>query len=150
MLYSETENLNIDIIINKQDLQGGRSSSQSNMFNKKLNISNKSIHLELQTEIIEQIKGGFPRIKICDEEFIKKITERKPREFNSKNIISIKEMISHKKSNIINILDRDYGLDSKLNIVYNNSDYDKINGFDIDIISKKYNKKLKNKIYNIL
>jgi hypothetical protein len=29
-------------------------------------------------QISETIKGGFPRIKICDKEFIKKINERKP------------------------------------------------------------------------
>ena len=46
----------------------------------------------------ETIKGGFPRIKICDKEFIRKINERKPREFSNKDILKIKDILDKKKN----------------------------------------------------
>ena len=46
---------------------------------------------------INVIKGGFPRIKICDNEITKKILEKKPREFSHQKIISIKDMLKMKK-----------------------------------------------------
>ena len=48
---------------------------------------------------INTIKGGFPRIKICDNEITKKILEKKPREFSNNKIMSIKDMLKMKKKN---------------------------------------------------
>jgi hypothetical protein len=91
---------------------------------------------------IELIKGGFPRIKICDNEITKKITEKKQREFSNKNIISIKDMISSKKSEFLldlitepNIfVNKEIGKD--LNLVNLESDK-KINNISIDVIIGK-------------
>jgi hypothetical protein len=47
------------------------------------------------------IKGGFPPVKICDDEFLKKYEDRKPREFSNKNIISIKDMLASKKKEVL-------------------------------------------------
>jgi hypothetical protein len=89
-------------------------------------------------EFGELIKGGFPRIRICDEEFLRKIDERKPREFSNDKIISIKQLLEKKKTQIedpfINIAE-------SLNIISGGEDTSrskKINGISIDaIIGKK-------------
>ena len=95
---------------------------------------------------LDLVKGGFPRIKICDNEIVQKIINKKPREFSNKNIMSIKEMINSKKSeqeSIIDliidqpniIIDRESG--SHLNII-NDSQYSKkINNIPIDFIVGK-------------
>lgn len=87
----------------------------------------------------DKIQGGFPRIIICDQEFIQKINSRKPREFSNKDVLTIKEIIQSKKTeplfdilsdtNNINIDDMNGGnIDKKK----------KINGVSIEsIIGKK-------------
>jgi len=105
--------------------------------------NNKKIFLN-GGDNIELIKGGFPRIKICDSEIIKKITEKKKREFSNKNIISIKDMINSKKSeslSLINLItepnifiNKEIGKD--LNLVNLESEK-KINNISIDIIIGK-------------
>lgn len=82
----------------------------------------------------ELIKGGFPRIRICDEEFLRRLNDRKPREFSNKEILPIKQLLERKKSEPLfdsiettNII-IDGGSDNKK----------KINGISIDaIIGKK-------------
>jgi len=74
---------------------------------------------------VEQIKGGFPRIRICDEEFVKKINERKPREFSKKDVLTIKEIIKSKRNeqlfdlldspNITNVIDGGNETNKKIN-----------------------------------
>ena len=91
-------------------------------------------------QISETIKGGFPRIKICDKEFIKKINERKPTEFSNKNILKIKDILEKKKNiqevnPLFNLL-----TDSTENEVIISGGFktEKINGISIDtIIGKK-------------
>jgi hypothetical protein len=94
-------------------------------------------------QISETIKGGFPRIKICDKEFIKKINERRPREFSNTNILKIKDILEKKKNiqeinPLFNLLS-----DSTENVVVisggdNEKKNKKINGISIDtIIGKK-------------
>jgi CO dehydrogenase/acetyl-CoA synthase alpha subunit len=51
------------------------------------------------TKPLDLVKGGFPRIKICDNKIVQNIINKRPREFSNKNIMSIKEMINSKKSN---------------------------------------------------
>jgi hypothetical protein len=135
------------------------------MKNNKL-IQNKKINEETikfggnSENNIDVIKGGFPRIKICDNEIAKKILEKKPREFNNKKIMSIKDMLNIKKSDSIidlitepNIfINKQIGINdnSMLNIIHDESEK-KINNISIDLIigksmSKKNKKLKKNKI----
>jgi hypothetical protein len=84
----------------------------------------------------ETIKGGFPRIKICDKEFIKKINERKPREFSNKDILKIKDILDKKKNTpeinpLFNIF-----VDSPDDVVISGGENNnkQINGISIDTI----------------
>jgi len=89
---------------------------------------------------IELIKGGFPRIKKCDLEFIKKLTEKKPREFSNTKIMSIKEIIKAKKNDsIINLItEPNIFINKDINKLDINSNIKKINNISIDaIIGKK-------------
>jgi hypothetical protein len=103
--------------------------------------NNKNIFLNGGNNI-ELVKGGFPRIKICDNEIIKKITEKKQREFSNKNIISIKDMINSKKSeSLIDLITEPNIFINKenrknLNLVNLESEK-KINNISIDIIIGK-------------
>jgi hypothetical protein len=82
----------------------------------------------------EFIKGGFPRIKICDKDFIKKLNERKPREFSSKDILRIKDIMSAKKSEPL----FDLMTESPNIVVEGDSEFKQINGISIKtIIGKK-------------
>jgi hypothetical protein len=82
----------------------------------------------------EFIKGGFPRIKICDDAFIKKIKERKPREFNRGNILRIKDIIATKKEDSL----FDLMTESPTLIIEGDAEFKKINGISIEtIIGKK-------------
>lgn len=102
-----------------------------------IDIDNKS-NIQLggnDKELGELIKGGFPRIRICDTEFVRKLNEHKPREFSNKNILSIKEIISLKKNEPL----FDTITDTP-NVIVNGGDFDnrKINGISINsIIGKK-------------
>ena len=84
---------------------------------------------------INTIKGGFPRIKICDTEITKKILEKKPREFSHNKIMSIKDMLKLKKkiepsySSLLNITN------DTMNIIPGPES--KINGVSIDLITGK-------------
>ncbi len=69
------------------------------------------------SETVERVKGGFPRIKICDEEFIRKINERKPREFSKTDILPIKEILKTKKNDINNDKDLFNLIDSPSSII---------------------------------
>ena len=120
----------------------------STIFDRRISIGGNS------ENTIDIIKGGFPRIKICDDEITKKILEKKPREFNNKTIMSIKDMLNTKKSDSIidlitepNIfIDKEIGNDNEsiLNIIYNENEK-KINNISIDLIMGKSMSK-KNKI----
>lgn len=94
-------------------------------------------------QVNESIKGGFPRIKICDEEFIRKINERKPREFSNKDVLTIKEIIKLKKTEPL----FDFLTESVQPVNIDSSTMTggtekKINGISIDtIIGKKFSKK---------
>ena len=93
---------------------------------------------------INIIKGGFPRIKICDTEITKKILEKKPREFSHNKIMSIKDMLKLKKkiepsSNIFNNIN---SINEDINIIEDNAN---INGISIDLITGKSKSK---KLFN--
>ena len=99
------------------------------------------------SQIDSIIKGGFPRIKICDIEITKKILEKKPREFSNNKIISIKDMLKMKKKTetslnllsdpqIINGLQSNFVSDNEImNIIKDTND--EINGISIDLITGK-------------
>jgi hypothetical protein len=85
----------------------------------------------------EFIKGGFPRIKICDENFIKKINDRKQKQFSSKTIMKISEIMSAKTNDTTSLFD--FMTDTPTVIMENNDDLKQINGISIDtIIGKKF------------
>ena len=96
---------------------------------------------------INTIKGGFPRIKICDNEITKKILEKKPREFSNNKIMSIKDMLKMKKKtessfNLLsssNIISGFQSNNEIMNIIKDTND--EINGISIDLITGK-NKQL--------
>jgi hypothetical protein len=96
---------------------------------------------------INTIKGGFPRIKICDNEITKKILEKKPREFSNNKIMSIKDMLKMKKKtessfNLLSTSNIISGFQSNneiMNIIKDTND--EINGISIDLITGK-NKQL--------
>ncbi len=87
------------------------------------------------SESVEPIKGGFPRIRICDEEFIRKINERKPREFSKKDVLTIKEIIKSKRNeHLFDLLDSP----NITNVIEGGGETKKINGIPISsIIGKK-------------
>jgi len=88
-----------------------------------------------ERELGELIKGGFPRIRICDTEFVRKLNEHKPREFSNKNILSIKEIISLKKTEPL--FDT---ITETTNVIVDGGNFNnkKINGISINsIIGKK-------------
>jgi hypothetical protein len=99
---------------------------------------------------INVIKGGFPRIKICDNEITKKILEKKPREFSHQKIISIKDMLKMKKKSetslnllsdpqMINGLQSSFFSENEImNIIKDTND--EINGVSIDLITGRLNK----------
>lgn len=92
---------------------------------------------------INTIKGGFPRIKICDNEITKKILEKKPREFSNNKIMSIKDMLKMKKKtessfNLLsnsNIISGFQSNNEIMNIIKDTND--EINGISIDLITGK-------------
>jgi len=92
---------------------------------------------------INTIKGGFPRIKICDNEITKKILEKKPREFSNNKIMSIKDMLKMKKKtessfNLLSTSNIISGFQSNneiMNIIKDTND--EINGISIDLITGK-------------
>jgi hypothetical protein len=92
---------------------------------------------------INTIKGGFPRIKICDNEITKKILEKKPREFSNNKIMSIKDMLKMKKKtessfNLLsnsNIISGFHSNNEIMNIIKDTND--EINGISIDLITGK-------------
>ena len=96
---------------------------------------------------INTIKGGFPRIKICDNEITKKILEKKPREFSNNKIMSIKDMLKMKKKtessfNLLsssNIISGFQSNNEIMNIIKDTND--EINCISIDLITGK-NKQL--------
>ena len=90
-----------------------------------------------EKETAEAIKGGFPRIRICDEEFIKKINERKPREFSKKDILPIKQIIQSKKSEPLFDLLTDSPNSTNIIEGGSNEKKDKINGVLISSIIGK-------------
>ena len=90
---------------------------------------------------INTIKGGFPRIKICDTEITKKILEKKPREFSHNKIMSIKDMLKLKKKiePSSNLLNRVNGIiNEEMNIIEDNNV--NINGVAINLITGKNQK----------
>jgi hypothetical protein len=110
-------------------------------------------------EINNTIKGGFPKIKICDTEITKKILEKKPREFSNNKIISIKDMLKMKKKTesslnllsdpqMINSLQYSFASNNEImNIIKDTND--EINGISIDLIigrSKINNKELSDRL----
>jgi uncharacterized 2Fe-2S/4Fe-4S cluster protein (DUF4445 family) len=110
-------------------------------------------------EINNTIKGGFPKIKICDTEITKKILEKKPREFSNNKIISIKDMLKMKKKTesslnllsdpqMINSLQSSFASNNEImNIIKDTND--EINGISIDLIigrSKINNKELSDRL----
>ena len=111
------------------------------MFEYSENLNDINLQGGSTKNIIESIKGGFPRIKICDSEIIKKILEKKPKEFSNKNIMSIKDMIKIKKSDAIidliiepNIFINKSKDTSILNIIKEDNEITKINNISIDLI----------------
>ena len=102
------------------------------------------------SQIDSIIKGGFPRIKICDIEITKKILEKKPREFSNNKIISIKDMLKMKKKTetslnllsdpqIINGFQSSFSSENEImNIIKDTND--EINGVSIDLITGRLKK----------
>lgn len=98
----------------------------------------ETIDIEQNTNILkksELVKGGFPRIKVCDEDFLRKLNERKPREFSSDKIISIKHLLEKKKTQIEDPFN---SMGETLNVIMTGGENNIINGISIDaIIGKK-------------
>jgi len=87
---------------------------------------------------VELVKGGFPRIRICDEEFVRKINEKKPREFSNKDVLTIKEIIQSKKNEqLFDLLDSP-NITNVIDVINGGNETKKINGIPISsIIGKK-------------
>jgi len=95
---------------------------------------------------IDIINGGFPRIQLCDIEFVNKLLEKKPREFSNTNIISIKDILANKKKNNINNIISEPNIFIDRNIEYLNiinTDSEKINNININVFTKNRIKKIK-------
>lgn len=83
---------------------------------------------------VERVKGGFPRIRICDEEFVRKINERKPREFSKKDVLTIKEIIKSKRNeHLFDLMDSP----GMTNVIDGGNEDKKINGILISSIIGK-------------